>query len=153
MSMEAKSEEISDIGIVYRNTGGEKDEHSLDSDMPLDRRINNFESALVELDLAKDALKQGVNKSNVNGSYEDISEAITILESTAQHGADQISDEELDQAIANKMIDPVVAQDLRSARSDGKTEDNDRYARLAEKSRDILPDRQQSSEEDQGQER
>ena len=147
--------------IMDRFTGRETNALQPDPKMTIIERMDRFLGAETELNRAEIALKDGLNKHEVEGRYEDIVEAVEILKASSEYHASQIDEQDLAQAVRDQDIPQAEADIVLERRaaiaanqsvpmSEGYYEDLE--ARLDDAQQSQEPEGQPSAQ-DEGQER
>ena len=94
-----------DLDIIYRYTGDERDEFGTDENMPWQRRLDIFAGIELELGRAEIYLEKGVNKFDVYGDMKDIEDAVSVLKASAEYHANRFSSEQLREAADHPKAD------------------------------------------------
>ena len=105
MAEERTSSSASEQEMIYRFTGNEPNELSIDKDMPWRRRLELFADITIQSDIAQDYLDKGVNKYDVYGDMKDIQDAVELLKSSADFHAKAFTPEQLREAADDPRTD------------------------------------------------
>ena len=143
-----------DPDLVYRFTGSERDEFSVDESMPWQKRLDLFAGIELELGKAEIYLEKGVNKFDVYGDMKDVRDAVSLLKASAEHHAKSFTSEQLREAAEDPRTDIGLLAAVADRRA--ATERNSASQSLAERvkaagaSRDAHDRRVDERQQDEG---
>lgn len=103
--------------LLDRRSGRSSSEFEPELDLTLQERVSRFEAAEMELGMAERAELEGVNKTELNGTFEEVSEAIKVLKQSAEYHASRIQDAELQEAVEKGNVQDYIAQAVRDRRA------------------------------------